>query len=69
MLSLDNEEREFYYDTFTSGPREHTVVGSGDFCCIQFCKSSTFDRDRNKSGRAFFSVPSAPPPPPLGNSG
>ena len=60
MSSLDNEEREFYPGTFTSRPRELTVVGSGDFCCIPLCKSSTLDRDRNKSGIGLFSFPSDP---------
>ena len=60
MSSLDNEEREFYPGTFTSRPRELTVVGSGDFYCIPLCKSSTLDRDRNKSGIGFFSFLSNP---------
>ena len=60
MPSLDNEEREFYPGTFTSRPRELTVVGSGDFCCITLCKSSTLDRDYNKSGIGLFSFPRDP---------
>ena len=58
MSSLDNEEREFYPGTFTLRPRELTVVGSADFCCISLSKSSTLDRDRNKSGIGLFSFPS-----------
>ena len=53
MSPLDNEEREFHSGTFTSRPRELTVVGSGDFCCIP----SNLDRHRNKSGIGFFSFP------------
>ena len=60
MSSLDNEEREFHPGTFTSRPRELTVVGSGDFCCIPLCKSSTLGSDRNKSVIGFFSFPSDP---------
>ena len=60
MSSLDNEKRECCPDTFTSRPRELTVVGCGDFCTIALCKSSTCDRDRNKSGIGFFSFPSDP---------
>ena len=53
-------KREFYPDSFTSRPRELTVVGGGDFCCIPLCQSSTLDRDCNKSGIGFFSFPSDP---------
>ena len=58
MWSLDIEEREFHPGTFTSRPRKFSVVCSGDFCCIALCKSSTLDRDRNKSGIGFFFFPS-----------
>ena len=43
---MDNEEREFYPGTFISRPRELTVVGSGDFCCIPLCKNSNLDRNK-----------------------
>ena len=59
-MSSFNEEKEFYPGTLTSRTRELTVVGSGDFCCIPLCKSSTLDRDRNKSGIGFFSFLSDP---------
>ena len=36
------------------------AVGSEDFCCITLCKSSTLDRDHNKSGIGLFSFPSDP---------
>ena len=60
MSLLDNKESEFDPDTFTSHPRELTVVSSGDVCGIPLCKSSTLDRDRNKSGIGFFSFLSNP---------
>ena len=47
-----------YPETSTARPEELETSGSDDYCCIPLCKSSTLDKNKNKTGIGLFSFPS-----------
>ena len=57
-MSLPTYTNEKYVNSSRFRPNELEVAGSGHYCCIPGCKSSTLDKDKNKSYIGIFSFPS-----------
>ena len=61
MLSLDNEEKEFYPSTFTSRPRELTVVEAVGKGWVTYRFLYTM---RHNDANKMINFPPTPPPRP-----
>ena len=59
-MALSTSSKEKYKNTSQYRPDEFEVVGSGHYCYIPGCKTSTLDKNKSKSHIGIFSFPSDP---------
>ena len=57
MEGNSSDGQETYEGTTKKRPRKLDTSGTGDYCCIPNCKSSTLDKNQEKTGIGFFTFP------------
>lgn len=57
MAASSSKTKETYPNSSLTRPNKLDNVGTGDFCCIPLCKSSTLDSFGNKTKIGMFSFP------------
>ena len=56
-ISSKTDEDETYPNSSLTRPNKLESTGTGDFCCIPLCKSSTLDNSGNKTKIGMFGFP------------
>lgn len=57
---ISTSKRQKYMFTSQYRPDELLITGSGDYCCIPGCTSTTYDHYQNKTLIGFFTFPTNP---------